>query len=141
MQGMLRFSEKEEIVKFVSENGVKILNLCHIPEDGRLKTLSFSATDKERLCDVLELGERVDGSSLLSFIEPGKSDIYLMPRLDKAFVNPFSKLPTLNVLCDYLDENGKPLDVAPKNVLVRAEEKLHSSSGIALKAWRSSSFI
>jgi glutamine synthetase len=134
MNAMLRFSDKEEIVKFVSENGVKILNLCHIPEDGRLKTLSFSAVDRERLCDVLELGERVDGSSLLSFIEPSKSDIYVMPKIDRAFVNPFSKLPTLNVLCDYLDENGKPLDVAPKNVLARAEEKLHSSSGIALKA-------
>jgi glutamine synthetase len=134
MQGMLRFSEKEEIVKFVSENGVKILNLCHIPEDGRLKTLSFSAVDRERLCDVLELGERVDGSSLLSFIEPGKSDIYVTPRIGRAFINPFSKLATLNVLCDYLDENGKPLDIAPKNVLARAEEKLHSSSGIALKA-------
>jgi glutamine synthetase len=134
MQGMLSFSDKEEIVKFVSENGVKILNLCHIPEDGRLKTLSFSAMDRERLCDVLELGERVDGSSLLSFIEPGKSDIYVMPQLDRAFVNPFSKLPTLNVLCGYLDEDGKPLDVAPRNVLARAEEKLHSSSGIALKA-------
>jgi glutamine synthetase len=90
--------------------------------------------DGERLCDVLELGERVDGSSLLSFIEPGKSDIYVMPRLDRAFVNPFSKLATLNVLCDYLDENGKPLDVAPRNVLARTEEKLHSSSGIVLKA-------
>jgi glutamine synthetase len=134
MQGMLSFYDKEEIVKFVSENGVKILNLCHIPEDGRLKTLSFSATDKERLSDVLELGERVDGSSLLSFVEVGKSDIYVMPKIDRAFVNPFSKLPTLNILCDYLDENGKPLQVSPKNVLARAEEKLLSSGGILLKA-------
>jgi glutamine synthetase len=37
-------------------------------------------------------------------------------------------------LCGYLDENGKPLNVAPENVLVRAEEKLRSSSGIVLKA-------
>jgi len=134
MHGMLKFTEKEEIAKFVSENGIKILNLCHIPEDGRLKTLSFSANDRKKIFEILELGERVDGSSLFSFIEPTKSDIYIMPQLDRAFTNPFSKVPTLNVLCQYLDESGKPLDVAPKNVLFRAEEKLHSSSGFVLKA-------
>jgi len=134
MHKALEFSEKEEIVRFVSEKSVKILNLCHIPEDGRLKTLSFSATDTNRVYEILEFGERVDGSNLFSFIEPGKSDIYIMPKIDRTFTNPFSTIPTLNILCDYLDEHGKPLDVAPKNVLMRAEEKLRSSSGIVLKA-------
>ncbi len=130
----LNFSRREEIVKFVSENGIRILNLCHIPEDGRLRTLSFSATNMERVNDVLEYGERVDGSNLFSFIEPGKSDIYIQPRLDSGFMNPFSKLSTLNLLCDYLDENGLPLDVAPRNVLARAEERLGASHGVVLKA-------
>jgi glutamine synthetase len=134
MQGTLHFSEKEEIVKVISEKGVKILNLCHIPEDGRLKTLSFSATDRNRVYEILEFGERVDGSNLFSFIDAGKSDIYIMPKIDRAFINPFSTIPTFNILCDYLDEHGKPLDVAPKNVLARAEEKLRSSTGIVLKA-------
>jgi len=134
MQGTLHFSEKEEIVRFISEKSVKILNLCHIPEDERLKTLSFSATDRNRVYEILEFGERVDGSNLFSFIEQGKSDIYIMPKIDKAFTNPFSTIPTLNILCDYLDEHGKPLNVAPKNVLARAEEKLRSSTGIVLKA-------
>jgi glutamine synthetase len=134
MEGTLHFSEKEEIVRFISEKRIRILNLCHIPEDGRLKTLSFSATDRNRVREVLEFGERVDGSNLFSFIEAGKSDIYIMPKIDRAFINPFSIIPTLSVLCDYLDEHGKPLDVAPRNVLTRAEEKLRSSNGIVLKA-------
>ena len=134
MQGTLNFSEKEEIVRLVSEKGIKILNLCHIPEDGKLKTLSFSATDAERVYEILEFGERVDGSNLFSFIEPDNSDIYIKPKIGRAFTNPFSKLPTLNILCEYLDENGKPLDDAPRNVLARAEEKLRSSNGIILKA-------
>jgi len=134
MQEMLKFSEKEDVVRFVSENNIRILNLCHIPEDGRLKTLSFSTADKERVYEILDWGERVDGSNLFSYFDPGKSDIYIVPKFGRAFINPFSKVSTLNILCDYLDENGKPLDVAPKNVLARAEEKLHSSSGIVLKA-------
>ena len=128
------FSEKREIIKFIEENDVKILNLCHIPENGRLKTLSFSATNKERVQEILEFGERVDGSNLFSYIEPDKSDVYITPRINRAFLNPFSATPTLNILCDYLDENGKPLEVAPKNVLARAEERLYSSTGIVLKA-------
>ncbi len=134
MHGTLNSHEKEEIAKFISEKGIKILNLCHIPEDGRLKTLSFSATNKKRIYEILEFGERVDGSNLFSCIETDKSDIYIMPKLDRVFTNPFSKASTLNVLCEYLDENGKPLDVAPKSVLARAEEKLRSSTGIVLKA-------
>ena len=134
MHGSLSFSGKEDVVKFISENSIKIFNLCHVPEDGRLKTLSFSATDKKHLLEILELGERVDGSSLFSFIDPSRSDIYVSPRPAKAFINPFASIPTLNVLCDYLDENGKSLNVAPATVLKRAEEKLRSSSDIALKA-------
>jgi glutamine synthetase len=134
MHGKLTFSENEDVVKFIFEHGIKILNLCHIPEDGRLKTLSFSVADKDRILEILEFGERVDGSSLFSSIEPGKSDIYVMPEISRAFANPFAALPTLNVICDYLDENGKPLDIAPKTVLARAERKLRSSTGVELRA-------
>jgi len=133
-EAVSEFTKKEEILSFISENGIKILSLCHIPEDGRLKTLSFAAASPEKVNEILELGERVDGSSLFSFLEPGKSDIYIMPLLDRAFVNPFSQVPTLNVLCDYLDADGKPLQAAPQNVLTRAEDRLRASSGVVLKA-------
>jgi len=130
----MKLIEKEDITKFISEKGVKILNLCHIPEDGRLKTLSFNATDQKKIYEILEYGERVDGSNLFSFIEPDKSDIYIKPRLNTAFANPFSQASTLNVLCEYLDENGRLLEVSPRNVLARAEEKLRSTCKVVLKA-------
>jgi len=131
---MLSFPEKEEALKFISDNNIRILNLCHIPEDGRLRTLSFSAANKDRVAEILDFGERVDGSSLFQPIAPGKSDIYLQPKTQRAFVNPFAMLPTLNLMCDYLDENGKPLDIAPSNVLRKAEENLQSSEGIVMKS-------
>jgi glutamine synthetase len=134
MQRALKFSDNEDIVKFISENSIKIVNLCHIPEDGRLKTLSFSATDNDRVYEILEFGERVDGSNLFSVIDAGKSDIYIAPDIERAFVNPFSTIPTLNILCVYLGENGKPFDVAPKFVLWKAENRLADSKGIILKA-------
>jgi glutamine synthetase len=131
---MMRIFTQEEIAKFISGSNIKILNLCHIPEDGRLRTLSFVATDPKRTEEILQFGERVDGSSLFRSIEPGKSDIYIMPRLDRVFTDPFSSVPTINILCDYLDEDGKPLDISPKNVLEKAQQKLHTTSDIDLKA-------
>ena len=125
---------KEGAIKLIREKNMKIINLCHIPEDCRLKTLSFTVKNRERLHKILEFGERVDGSSLFSYIDPNKSDIYIMPKMESAFVNPFSSIPTLNILCEYLDENGNPLDIAPENILLRAEEKLRSSTDITLKA-------
>lgn len=134
MQGMLSFPGKEEALKFISDNSIRILNLCHIPEDGRLRTLSFSAARKERAAEILDYGERADGSSLFRSIAPGKSDIYLQPETERAFVNPFAVLPTLNIMCGYLDDNGEPLDIAPSNVLKKAEESLRSSKGMVMKA-------
>lgn len=134
MQNASQFSNKDQIIQYISKNRIKILNLCHIPEEGRLKTLSFCISRTDRIREIFDFGERVDGSSLFSSIEAGKSDIYLVPRSDKVFVHPFAVLPTLNVLCDYLDENGKPLEVSPKTVVTRAEEKLLSATGIRLNA-------
>ncbi len=134
MQATAGLPGKENVLKLISQNNIRILNLCHIPEDGRLKTLSFAATDTGNVEEILELGERVDGSSLFSFLKPGRSDIYIMPQLEKAFINPFSPIPTLNIMCVYLDAVGKPLEAAPQNALARAEHKLFSSRRIVLKA-------
>src|SRR3990170_6710198 len=124
MIGKLSLTETEDVDKYISEKGIKILNLCHIPEDGRLKTLAFAASDVKRVHEILEFGERVDGSSLFAYIDPDKSDVYITPRLDTTFLNPFSTTPTLNILCRYLDENGNPLDVTPQTILSKAEAKL-----------------
>jgi len=134
MQRTLSLSDREETLKFISGKDIRILNLCHVPDDGRLRTLSFSTASKNRVGEILDYGERVDGSSLFRSIPPGKSDIYLQPDVQRAFVNPFAVLPTLNIMCNYMDGNGKTLDIAPSNVLRKAEESLHSSKGMILKA-------
>ncbi|MFP3985414.1 MAG: glutamine synthetase beta-grasp domain-containing protein [Candidatus Bathyarchaeia archaeon] len=124
---------REDTIKLVQEKNIKIVNLCHIPEDCRLKTLSFTVRNIERLDEILEFGERVDGSSLFSFIDPNKSDIYIMPKTETAFIDLFSPMPTLNILCSYFDEDGKPLEIAPENILLKAEEKLLSSTGLVIE--------
>jgi glutamine synthetase len=134
MLNTLNFFQREDVLKFISDEKIKIVNFCHIPEEGKLKAVSFSAADHDHICDVLKYGERVDGSSLFTSIEPGKSDLYISPRISSAFIDPFAILPTLNILCDYFGQNGKPLDVSPQTVLARAEAKLNNANDIVLKA-------
>ncbi|MCW4051708.1 MAG: glutamine synthetase family protein [Candidatus Bathyarchaeota archaeon] len=123
---------KDQYITQIQEKGVRIVNLCHIPDDCRLKTLSFTAKTRNRLEEILEFGERVDGSSLFPYINPDRSDVYIIPRTESAFIDPFNSLPTLNILCDYFDEDGKPMKTAPQNILRRAEEKLFSSNSTVL---------
>ena len=83
---------KSDIIRFVRSENVEMLNFRYVAEDGKLKTLNFVIQGDEHLNDVLSFGERVDGSSLFSFIEAGSSDLYLIPRFRTAFLNPFTAL-------------------------------------------------
>ncbi|MDQ1253417.1 MAG: glutamine synthetase [Euryarchaeota archaeon] len=56
---------KDDIMKFIRENGIKMLTFRYIGGDGRLKSLAFVIRDEEHLDNLLSAGERVDGSSLL----------------------------------------------------------------------------
>jgi len=125
---------KEDIIKFVKDKNIKMINLCHVGEDGRLKSLSFVINNEKHLNEILEMGERVDGSSLFSYINLEASDLYVTPKYRTAFINPFNETPTLNLLCAYFDKNENQLDIAPENILRKAKEKLFKNTGVTLEA-------
>lgn len=75
-----------------------MVNFMYPAGDGRLKTLNFVINNQAYLEAILTCGERVDGSSLFSFIEAGSSDLYVIPRFRTAFVDPFAEIPTLSIL-------------------------------------------
>jgi len=92
---------KNDIISFVEEYGIEMLNFRYLAEDGKLKTLNFVISSQEHLESILNCGERVDGSSLFSFICAGSSDLYVIPKFRTAFVNPFEEIPTLEILCSF----------------------------------------
>lgn len=125
---------KEDIIKFIKENGIKMLNFRYIGGDGRLKALTFVIRDEEHLDNVLSAGERVDGSSLFTYIEADSSDLYVLPKYRTAFVNPFEEIPTLDILCSYFDKDGAPLKSASETVMKKACEVLTEKTGYELQA-------
>lgn len=92
---------RHDLVQFAEENGIEMVNFRYVAEDGKLKTLNFIINSRAYLDTILAAGERVDGSSLFSFIEPGASDLYIVPRYRTAFVNPFSDIPSLEIMASF----------------------------------------
>jgi glutamine synthetase len=125
---------KEQLIKYIEKNDVRFVNFRYVGGDGRLKTLNCGINSKFQLDRFLSSGERVDGSSLFSYIDSGSSDLYVVPRFKTAFVNPFTEITTVDILCSYYTVDGVPLPSSFENVLKRAHETLKLTTGLALKA-------
>ena len=89
--------KRSDIIEYIRDNGIEMVNFMYPAADGRLKTLNFVVNSMEYLETILSTGERVDGSSLFPFIEASRSDLYVIPRYSTAFIDPFSPIPTLTM--------------------------------------------
>ncbi len=125
---------KEDLIRFIEDYDIQMINFRYVGWDGRLKTLNFIIGSRAHLDSILTAGERVDGSSLFPFVEAGSSDLYVIPRYKTAFLDPFSEIPTLNILCAYYDRNGNPVESAPEQVLKKAHEAFQAKTGFTFEA-------
>lgn len=125
---------RADIIRFVRENGIKMINFMYPANDGRLKTLNFVINSEEYLESILTYGERVDGSSLFPFIEAGNSDLYVVPRYATAFVDPFCEIPSLVMLASYFNKDGEPLDLSPQYTLHKACRSFKQTTGMEFYA-------
>lgn len=125
---------KSDLVKFIEARGIEMINFRYVAEDGKLKALNFVLSGRSHLDTILTSGERVDGSSLFSFVGADSSDLYVVPRYRTAFLNPFTERPTLEILCSFYDYRGNPLDSAPENILRKAYARFREDTGLKMKA-------
>ena len=120
---------KQDIIQYVEDNGIRMINYRYVGGDGRLKTLNFVIKSKAHLDQILSMGERVDGSSLFSYIPVSESDLYVIPRYKTAFVNPFTEIPAIDILCSYYTIDGDPLECSPENIIKKAHAVLKAKTG------------
>lgn len=125
---------KADLIKYIEDNNIEMINFRYMGWDLRLKTLNFVISGKDHLDTILSAGERVDGSSLFSFVGAGSSDLYVVPRYRTAFVNPFTEIPTLDILCSYFNKDGYPLQSSPENILKKAHQSLIDTTGYSFEA-------
>ena len=125
---------KEDIKSYIKKNNIQHVNFMYAGGDGRLKTLNFVINNADYLDEILTCGERVDGSSLFSYIEASSSDLYVVPRYASAFMDPFATLPTLCLLCSFFNKDGEPLESSPEYTLHKACKAFKKETGFEFEA-------
>lgn len=125
---------RNDIIEYIVKNDIEMVNFMYPAGDGRFKTLNFVINDLDYLKTILTSGERVDGSSLFSFIEAGNSDLYVVPRYATAFRDPFAEIPTISMLCSFFDKDGNPLATSPEQTLRKACRAFHNETGLEFEA-------
>ena len=124
---------KQDIIRYCEENEVELINIHYCGWDGKLKTLNFVIQSVEHLDSILSAGERVDGSSLFPFIEAGKSDLYVIPKFRTAFRNPFTEVPTVDILCSFYNRDGEPFESSPEYILRKAHKVFKETTGLTME--------
>lgn len=125
---------REDIIRAAQMLGAEMVQFMYPGGDGRLKTLSFTIINEDYLRTILTDGERVDGSSLFRFIDASSSDLYVVPRYSTAFIDPFSPVVTITLLCSFFDRDGRELASSSESTLRRAMAALKESTGLEFRA-------
>ena len=120
----------EDLMTVFCRLDLQLLCLLHVGGDGQLRVLDFAPSSDNHLRDILLYGERCDGSSIFKGlgIDSRRSDIVLCPRIDTAFIEPFSDIPAMAVLCDHYDRNGRLLSVSPSTIVRRAAQRFQEAT-------------
>lgn len=119
----------KEILEFAKKNQVEIVDLrfCDLPGLWQHFSITLSLFDE----DLFENGIGFDGSSIRGFQSIEESDMLLFPDPDSAFMDPFTELPTLILICSVKDPiTRQPYSRDPRYVAQKAEMYL-KSTGIA----------
>ena len=119
----------KDVLKMAKEKGVRIVDLRFIDLPGLWQHFSIPVSELSE--GIFENGLGFDGSSIRGFQTIDESDMLLFPDPTTAQMDPFTKVPTLVLICDVKDPvTGKDYSRDPRHVARKAEAYL-KSTGIA----------
>ncbi len=119
----------KEVLALCSENAVQAVDLRFMDFPGLWQhtTIPVSVLKEETFED----GLGFDGSSIRGWQQINESDMLIVPQPDTAFIDPFTKLPTLVMICNIQDPiTREDYSRDPRNVARKAVNYL-KSTGIA----------
>src|SRR6185503_20744963 len=123
----------QDVMSLIKEQSVKAVDLRLVDLPGLW--LHFTVSTKEFAADVFDEGIGFDGSSIRGFQAIQESDMLLFPDPASAFIDPFTAVPTLVMICDVKDPvTGEAYSRDPRYIATKAERYL-KSTGIADTAY------
>ncbi len=125
--------DAKEVVNLIRERDIQVVDLrfCDLPGLWQHFTVASGDVTEEAFAE----GFGFDGSSIRGFQQIQESDMILFPDPTTAFEDPFTKAPTMVLICDVGDPvTGEPYSRDPRYVARKAEKWL-KSTGMADTAY------
>ena len=123
----------KEVLAFCREKDVKAVDMRFIDFPGVWQHTTIPVSELTE--DVFETGLGFDGSSIRGWQAINESDMLIIPQADTAFLDPFTALPTLNLICNIQDPiTGEDYSRDPRNIARKTINYL-KSTGIADTAY------
>jgi len=88
----------EEVLRFASENGTKMVDLKFVDVPGIWQHFTVPIRELEE--ETFVEGKAFDGSSVKGFQTINESDMLLIPDPTTAVMDPFTAIPTLSLICN-----------------------------------------
>ncbi len=116
----------EDVLKYIKDNNIKIVDLKFIDMPGTWQHCSFYADliDEDAFVD----GVAFDGSSIRGWKAINESDMSMVPDPKTAWMDPFYKEPTLSMICSIKEpRTGEWYNRDPRSIARKAVEFLQST--------------
>jgi glutamine synthetase len=118
-----------DVLNLIKSEGIEIVDARFIDLPGVWQHFSMPSDQFDE--GSFEDGLGFDGSSIRGFQQIQESDMLLFPDATSAFIDPFTKHKTLNILCDVRDPlTREPYSRDPRYIAKKAEAYL-KQTGIA----------
>lgn len=115
-----------DVFKLIKDKGIKFVDFRLTDFPGVQQHFTVPVGDFGD--DIFENGHGFDGSSIRGWQAINESDMLLLPDAETAFIDPFTKHPTLSIVGNVVDPLSRekyPRD--PRNIAVNAENYLKST--------------
>ena len=121
------FKNHEDLMKFVRDADIEMLDLKVIDLPGRWHHMTYSTRHISE--KVFTDGTGISLSPYQGYRQITQGDMKVVPDPSTAFIDPFYEAKTLSVICDILLPDGQPYERDPRRI-ARAAEKYILDSGI-----------
>jgi glutamine synthetase len=126
--------EPHDVLRWSRDAGIRQVDVKFVDLVGGWQHFSIPIGKVDE--GAIEEGFGFDGSSIRGFQKIHESDMVLLPDLRTAFVDPFSALPTLSLVCTVHEPVSlTPYSRDPRRVAMRAEEYLKRSRIATTSYW------
>jgi glutamine synthetase len=116
----------KEVLALCREKDVQAVDLRFLDFPGLWQHTTIPARALTE--EMFEEGLGFDGSSLRGWQQINESDMLLLPQPETAFMDPFTQLPTLNLICNIVDPiTHEDYSRDPRNVARKAQAYLKRS--------------